>query len=59
MFGLPGGSELIIIAGIVALLFGSSKIPKLARAIGRSKSELQRGLKDGIKEGNAEFDNQP
>lgn len=58
MFGL-GSTELLIVAGLIALLFGSSQIPKLARAIGRSKSELQRGLKDGIKEGNAELDNQP
>lgn len=54
-----GSTELLIVAAVFALLFGSSQIPKLARAIGRSKSELQRGLKEGIEEGNAEFDNQP
>lgn len=53
MFGL-GGTELLIVLGIFILLFGSSQIPKLAHALGKGKSELQRGLADGMKEAEME-----
>jgi sec-independent protein translocase protein TatA len=43
MFGL-GISELIIILVILLLLFGSTKLPKLARSIGESAGELQKGF---------------
>ena len=56
MFGLPGGIELFILLGVVVLLFGSSQIPKLARALGRSKSELQRGLQEGMQAVEVEVD---
>lgn len=57
MFGLPGGTEMLILVGIVVLLFGSSQLPKLAHALGRSKSELQRGLKEGLAEAEKESGN--
>jgi sec-independent protein translocase protein TatA len=43
MFGL-GGPELLIIFVIVLTLFGSSRIPKLARSFGEAKRELNAGL---------------
>lgn len=39
--GLPG---LIIIVVILLLLFGSTKLPKLAKDIGESAGELQKGF---------------
>ena len=45
MFGL-GLPELIIILVILLLLFGSTKLPKLARSIGESAGELQKGFDD-------------
>ena len=43
MFGL-GLPELLIILLILLLLFGSTKLPKLARSLGQSAGELQKGL---------------
>ncbi len=39
--GLP---ELIIILVILLLLFGSTKLPKLARSVGESAKELREGI---------------
>ena len=42
-FGLP---ELIIVLLIVLLLFGSSRLPKLARTVGQSIREMREGFSD-------------
>ena len=42
--GLP---ELIVVLVILLLLFGSSKLPKLAKSIGESAGELQKGFNGG------------
>jgi len=44
---MPNGWELVIILGIVALLFGGAKLPKLARSLGAAKGEFEKGLKEG------------
>jgi len=41
------GPDLLIIAAIVALLFGAKQLPKLARSLGSAKSEFEKGLRDG------------
>ncbi|MDB4670680.1 MAG: twin-arginine translocase TatA/TatE family subunit [Pirellulaceae bacterium] len=55
-FIIPGGFEVWIILGIILLLFGSAQLPKLMFNIGKSKQALQKGLKEGINEGEAEMD---
>jgi len=44
---MPNGWELVIILGIIALLFGGAKLPKLARSLGSAKGEFEKGLKEG------------
>jgi sec-independent protein translocase protein TatA len=42
-----GPTELIIILIIVMLVFGSSRLPKLARSIGQAQKEFKEGVKEG------------
>lgn len=44
--GMPGVPELLIILLIVALLFGTTRIPALGRAMGEGLGALRKGLRD-------------
>lgn len=46
---MPSGYEWLIVLGVIALLFGGAKLPKLARSLGSAKGEFEKGLKDGEK----------
>ncbi len=50
MFGL-GTKEIIIIAFIIVLLFGSKKIPELAKSIADAVKHLTGAFKDGEDKG--------
>lgn len=50
LIGNLGGTELLIILGVIILLFGASKIPELMRSMGSGIGEFKKGLKDSIKE---------
>ena len=41
-----GGPELLIVLVVVLLIFGSKKVPELARSLGRAQKEFKDGLKD-------------
>ena len=41
-----GGSEILIFALIIMVLFGAKKLPELARSLGRSKGEFEKGKAD-------------
>ncbi|WP_435101812.1 Sec-independent protein translocase subunit TatA/TatB [Halarchaeum sp. P4] len=43
---MPGGMELAIVLLIAVLLFGASKIPKLARSTGQAMGEFKRGREE-------------
>jgi TatA/E family protein of Tat protein translocase len=38
---------LLIMAAVGLLVFGSAKLPKIARGLGSARSEFERGLKEG------------
>ncbi|HEV3133169.1 MAG TPA: twin-arginine translocase TatA/TatE family subunit [Acidimicrobiia bacterium] len=44
-----GAPELIIILVIVLVLFGSTRLPKLARSIGQASKEFKKGIDEGDK----------
>jgi sec-independent protein translocase protein TatA len=48
--GLLEGYDLLIVLGIIALLFGGSQLPKLARALGSASHEFKRGAQEGTAE---------
>ncbi len=46
---MPGTTEIIVIALVIFLLFGAAALPKIARSLGKAKSEFEKGLKEGEK----------
>jgi sec-independent protein translocase protein TatA len=60
MFGIgsPGLWELIIVGGIVLLLFGGSKLPKLMRGLGQGITEFKKGVR-GIEDEIEDATNKP
>lgn len=49
--GSIGWSEIIVIMLVVLLLFGSKRIPELARALGKASHEFKRAKESILKEG--------
>lgn len=41
-----GAPELIIILAVVLLLFGSTRLPKLARSLGQASKEFKHGVNE-------------
>ena len=48
--GIPGGWELMVVLLVVLLLFGATRLPKLARSMGQAGKEFKEGLKEGYKD---------
>ena len=48
------GPDLLIVIAIVALLFGTTRLPKLARSLGSAKSEFEAGLRDGQRDASSD-----
>ena len=45
-----GATELIILLGIVVLLFGATRLPKLARSMGEASREFKKGISEREKD---------
>jgi sec-independent protein translocase protein TatA len=58
MFGIGGlgTPEIVVIAIVIFLLFGATRLPQLAKALGQSKRAFKEGLDDGDKEGRKDLD---
>jgi sec-independent protein translocase protein TatA len=41
-----GVTELLIILGVVLLLFGSTRLPKLAKSLGQASKEFKQGVSE-------------
>lgn len=50
LIGGLGPGELLLIGAIVVLLFGASKIPELARSMGKAKGEYKKGVQEAEEE---------
>ena len=46
MFAVLQGQEILLIAVIIMVLFGSTQIPKLARSLGQAQREFKTGLEN-------------
>jgi len=44
--GMPSGTELLIIFGIIVLLFGAKKIPDLAKGLGKGIKNFKSEMND-------------
>ncbi len=44
--GMPSGTELLIIFGIIVLLFGAKKIPDLAKGLGKGIKNFKEEMKE-------------
>jgi sec-independent protein translocase protein TatA len=49
-----GPTEILIIAAVIFLLFGATRLPQLAKSLGQSK----RAFKEGLSEGEREAENE-
>ena len=45
-----GTPEILVIAVIIFLLFGATRLPQLAKSLGQSKRAFKEGLDEGDKE---------
>lgn len=48
--GMQGVPEILLIVFVVLLLFGSKKLPELARSLGKSLNEFKRGQTESLPE---------
>lgn len=48
--GMSGAPEILLIIFVVLLLFGSKKLPELARSLGKSLNEFKKGQTESAPE---------
>ena len=47
MFAELLGQDMLILVVVIVVIFGASRLPKIARSVGQAKGEFEKGLKDG------------
>lgn len=57
--GMPGGWEWIVILIVILLLFGGSRLPQLAKALGQSKRAFREGHDEAEEEARLESERRP
>ncbi len=45
-----GAPEILIVLAVVLVLFGSTRLPKLARSLGQASNEFKAGTRDGARD---------
>ena len=48
--GPIGSTEMLLIGAVIILLFGASKLPQLAKALGQSKKAFREGMDEAERE---------
>lgn len=56
MFAEIFGIDSVVVIAIIVVVIGASRLPKIARSIGQSKGEFEKGLKEGSLHNDAELD---
>lgn len=46
---MSGPWQIVLLLVVIVLLFGSKKLPELARALGKAKGEFKKGTEEGEK----------
>jgi len=46
-----GPTEMVLIVLVIFLLFGATRLPQLAKALGQSKKAFREGIEEGEREG--------
>ena len=59
IFQSVGPAELLIVLAVLLLVFGASRIPKLARSLGKSAKEFKKGLNEDSNDQEPEEENAP
>ncbi len=54
-----GAPELLIVLVVILVLFGGSKLPKLARSLGQAQNEFKQGVKETSTEGDEDSNPPP
>ena len=47
MFAELLGQDMLTLVVVIVVVFGASRLPKIARSVGQAKGEFEKGLKDG------------
>jgi sec-independent protein translocase protein TatA len=54
-----GTQEILLVAAVIFLLFGATKLPQLAKSLGQSKRAFKEGLEEAEKEAQKDAKDKP